>query len=65
MNIIIYFLDDITGSNSIYEFIYSFRNSVDDPFPEFLNSAASDALEKLKEIKEEISSGKLYHNNIK
>jgi len=58
------FSDDVTGSNSIYEFIYSFRNSVGDPFPEFTNSTVTDALEKLKIIKDEISSDEIFKSDV-
>ncbi|OUM69936.1 hypothetical protein PIROE2DRAFT_2137, partial [Piromyces sp. E2] len=44
------------GSCSIYEFIYSFRKSVNDPFPNLTSKEAEDALIMMKRIKEEASS---------
>jgi len=42
---------------SIFDFIYSFRNSTNTVFPGFDSPEAIDALNMLKKIKEEISSG--------
>ncbi|ORX46946.1 hypothetical protein BCR36DRAFT_413887 [Piromyces finnis] len=53
-------IDKSMGMSSIYEIIYSFRNEKNDPFPDLLSENAIKALEKIKEIKERISSGKLY-----
>eukprot|EP00833_Pecoramyces_ruminatium_P018732 jgi/Orpsp1_1/1192764/evm.model.d7180000095714.1 len=44
------------GICSIYEFIYSFRDSVDSEFPDLLSQNALDALKMMKKIKNEISS---------
>jgi len=54
---------DKTGSSSIYEFIYSFRESVYDGFPEFTSQAAHDALVKLKQIKDEIASDEIFSSD--
>ncbi|OUM68442.1 hypothetical protein PIROE2DRAFT_3900, partial [Piromyces sp. E2] len=43
------------GSCSIYQFIYSFKESIDSPFPEFSSQEAIEALEMLKKIKCELS----------
>ncbi|ORX84147.1 hypothetical protein BCR32DRAFT_242849 [Anaeromyces robustus] len=45
------------GLYSLYEFIYSCRESVDSPFPSFIDSTAENSLNLLKRIKNEISSG--------
>ncbi|ORX85085.1 hypothetical protein BCR32DRAFT_265919 [Anaeromyces robustus] len=42
---------------STYEFLYSFRNSINSPFPEMTSQEAVNALEKIKKIKNTISSG--------
>jgi len=42
---------------SIYEYIYSFRDSYELPFPEYTSQSTINALEMLKKIKNEISSG--------
>eukprot|EP00833_Pecoramyces_ruminatium_P008823 jgi/Orpsp1_1/1182855/evm.model.c7180000082928.1 len=53
------------GTISIYEFIYSYRDSIDSPFPELTSQTAINALKKLKKIKEEISSAYLLPGNKK
>ncbi|ORX80973.1 hypothetical protein BCR32DRAFT_268565 [Anaeromyces robustus] len=50
------FNDSESGFCSIYEFIYSYRNSVDSPFPEFSSNEAINALEMIKRLKNEIAS---------
>jgi len=50
---------DTQGSVSLYEFIYSFRDSVNSPFPEPSDPAFRNALKMLNRIKNEISSGKI------
>jgi ABC-type glycerol-3-phosphate transport system substrate-binding protein len=47
------------GICSIYEFIYSFRNSVESSFPNIRSQEAVNALEKMKEIKEKLNLGLL------
>ena len=42
---------------SIYEFIYSFRNSLNAPFPNAKSKEAEHALTMMKKIKNEISLG--------
>ncbi|OUM62225.1 hypothetical protein PIROE2DRAFT_62022 [Piromyces sp. E2] len=50
--------NDESGTSSIIEFIHSFRKSKNDTFPELDSQDAIEALEKLKELKNEISSGR-------
>jgi len=50
------------GFCSIYEFIYSYRNSVLSPFPSLLSSEALNALKKIKEIKEKLFLGYFNYN---
>eukprot|EP00833_Pecoramyces_ruminatium_P003880 jgi/Orpsp1_1/1177912/evm.model.c7180000063303.1 len=47
---------------SIHELIYSFRKTKDSPFPGYRSQEAIDALNKLKEIKENISSDFIFQN---
>ncbi|ORX49624.1 periplasmic binding protein-like II [Piromyces finnis] len=47
---------DESGTSTTIEFIYSFRKSKKDPPPEFNSPEAIEALEKLKELKNRISS---------
>jgi len=54
------FTDDTVGAQSIYEFIYTFRDSIDDKFPDFSSSGAYNALTKLKSIKEMIASDNIF-----
>ncbi|ORX86781.1 hypothetical protein BCR32DRAFT_275137 [Anaeromyces robustus] len=64
------FDDSDYGTCSIYQFLYSFRNDVKSPMPQLTSQEAIDALEMMRKIKNEISSGILfillfinYHNN--
>eukprot|EP00833_Pecoramyces_ruminatium_P006823 jgi/Orpsp1_1/1180855/evm.model.c7180000074881.1 len=50
------FCDCEEGTGSLYEFIYSFRDSVESEFPELTSKNAIEALEMIKRMKEEISS---------
>jgi len=52
------YIDD-QGLISIYEFIYSFRDSCDSPFPKPNDKAFVNALKMVNKIKSEISSGKI------
>ena len=47
---------------SLYEFIYSFRKSVNSPFPDITSDRVVNALTTLKKMKKEIASGKIFHN---
>ena len=49
-----------SGILSTYEFIYSFRDSVDANFPKAGSESFIEALEMLKKLKNEISSGKKF-----
>ncbi|KAL6605335.1 periplasmic binding protein-like II [Neocallimastix californiae] len=44
------------GTCSLYEFIYSCRDSYESPFPDLLSNTTINALHQLKKIKNEISS---------
>jgi len=46
---------------SIYQYIYSNRDNVTSSFPKLESQLAIDALNKMKEIKNKISSGKIYY----
>eukprot|EP00833_Pecoramyces_ruminatium_P008346 jgi/Orpsp1_1/1182378/evm.model.c7180000081039.1 len=50
------FFDSEQGICSIYEFIYSCRESYESPFPDLRSQTTIEALKLLKKIKEEISS---------
>jgi len=41
---------------SIYQFLYSYRETKESPIPEFSSQTSIDALNKLLEIRERISS---------
>jgi len=43
--------------DSIYQFIYSYRDERNSEFPEITSKNSINALRKIKEIKEKISSG--------
>jgi len=43
---------------SINSFIYSYRDSIDSPFPDITSNNTLEALKMMKRIKNEISSGK-------
>ena len=45
------------GMCSIYEFIHTFRKSVESPFPDITSEEAVNALNMMKRLKEEIASG--------
>ncbi|OUM58847.1 hypothetical protein PIROE2DRAFT_15776 [Piromyces sp. E2] len=50
------FGDSDSSTGSLAEFIYSYRKSVDSPFPNIINEEAVNALEMLKKIKENVAS---------
>ncbi|ORX46582.1 periplasmic binding protein-like II [Piromyces finnis] len=58
-----YFSDVDNSICSFYDFIYSFRNSKDSPLPEMTSQTAIKALNKMKEVKDNISSNDLYKAN--
>jgi len=49
--------DEESGTCSLYEFIYSFRNSPDAEYPDPLSQESINSLKMLKEIMNEVSSG--------
>ena len=48
---------------TLYEFINSYRESNDSPHPEILSETTVEALEKIKEMKDEIGEG-IFENTI-
>eukprot|EP00833_Pecoramyces_ruminatium_P004364 jgi/Orpsp1_1/1178396/evm.model.c7180000065111.1 len=44
------------GTCSLYEFIYSYRNSYDAPYPKFPSEESIDALEMMKKMAQEINN---------
>eukprot|EP00833_Pecoramyces_ruminatium_P004711 jgi/Orpsp1_1/1178743/evm.model.c7180000066564.2 len=59
-----YFSDDEGGMCSIYEFIFSCRDSYTDLFPELYSQTYINALEKMKELKDEIGSDVLFKQDL-
>jgi len=55
--------DNEEGNQSIYEFIHSFRDNQNDPHPKIQSKNTEDALRKLKELKDEISSDIIFKKN--
>jgi len=51
---------DENGICSIYEFIYSCRDTPEDPFPEINSETSKKALNLLKRIKNELSSDDIF-----
>eukprot|EP00833_Pecoramyces_ruminatium_P013528 jgi/Orpsp1_1/1187560/evm.model.d7180000058609.1 len=51
------------GICSIIEFIHSFRDTIQSPFPGFNSQEAFDALNMIKNIKDEISSDEIFKSN--
>jgi len=45
---------------SVYEFINSFRESNDSPHPEITSKTTIEALDKIKEMKDEIGEGTFF-----
>lgn len=50
-------LDNEMGLCRIYEFIYSYRDSINSPFPELTSQSSVNALEMINSIKRELSTG--------
>jgi len=59
-----FFVDYEMGSCSIYEYLYSCRDSKKDSFQEISNDSMLKALEMLKRIKNEISSDELFKSSV-
>jgi len=57
------FEDSDQGLNSLYEFIYSNRDSYDSNYPNSEDQAFKDSLITLKKVKDEIASDKIFANN--
>jgi len=55
--------DSESGFASFYEFIYSFRNNLNDTFPEITSPEVVNAMKKLKEIKKEFGEFGLRSTN--
>jgi len=55
--------DDDYGTDSIYEFIYSYRDSPYEYFPGFSSSTAINALMKLKNLKDKIASDAIFSSS--
>ncbi|ORX84844.1 hypothetical protein BCR32DRAFT_111768 [Anaeromyces robustus] len=51
------------GLCSIYEFIYSCRESYDAPFPELTSETTVNALKLLKKVKTEVSSDEIFRSD--
>jgi len=54
-------IEDESGTSTTIEFIYSFRNSIDDPLPEFDSPEAINAVMMMKKLKEKLSSGIIFN----
>jgi len=54
----------LNSFTTLYELVYSYRNTADIKFPGFGSKEAIDAAKMIKQIKEEISSGNINNRNI-
>jgi len=52
-------VDDEDSICSLYEFLYSFRDDINDDIPNFRSQNAKASLEKIYEIKRKISTGNI------
>ncbi|KAL6625024.1 hypothetical protein U3516DRAFT_823967 [Neocallimastix sp. 'constans'] len=52
-----------SGTCTLYEFIYSYRNAVEDPYPQFPSKESIDALEMMKKLKQGIDTEQQFQNN--
>ncbi|KAL6598131.1 periplasmic binding protein-like II [Neocallimastix sp. 'constans'] len=52
------------GICSIYEFIYSCRNSTDSPFPDITSETTINALNLMKKLKKEIASDDIFQSDL-
>ncbi|ORX79009.1 periplasmic binding protein-like II [Anaeromyces robustus] len=57
------FNDDELGTCSIHEFIYSYRDTPNSPYPKLTSDTAVQALEMIKRIKNEISSESTFRSS--
>jgi len=53
-------INEESGLSAIYEFIRSFRKSKNDPHPELNSDITREALQKLKQVKDEVSSDEYF-----
>ena len=51
-----YIIDSDNTLNALYQFLYSYRDNVDDDIPDYNSQNARDAMEKLMEIRDKVSS---------
>jgi len=58
-----YFTNDDNSICSLYDFIYSYRDSKESPLPDFNSPEANNAINKLKEVKKELSSDEIFKSN--
>jgi len=58
------FFDVETGICSIYEFLYSCRESIDSPFPDITSQTTINAMELLKRVKNEASSDEIFKSDM-
>eukprot|EP00833_Pecoramyces_ruminatium_P001306 jgi/Orpsp1_1/1175338/evm.model.c7180000053445.1 len=56
------FAYDELGTSSLYEFIHSYRDNINDPIPNFRSQNALKALKMIKKLKIEISLDKYYQD---
>ncbi|KAL6605284.1 periplasmic binding protein-like II [Neocallimastix sp. 'constans'] len=66
-NIVIFnglFTDNEAGSTTIIEFLHSYRDAINDPFPNFKSPNAVNALKMMKKLKNELSSDYVFQQNI-
>jgi len=59
------FPDEEVNMCSTLELIYSFRNELNSPMPEYTSKEAEMALNKMKEIKEKLSTDDMFNSEIK
>ncbi|ORX50297.1 periplasmic binding protein-like II [Piromyces finnis] len=65
-NIIVYnglFNSYEVGTCSLYEYIFSYRNSSDAPFPEITSNEAIEALKMMKKMKEELNAESIFRSS--
>jgi len=61
--IIIIYIESEQGLNSLYEFIYSCRDSINSTYPNSQDPAFANSLKLLKKMKKKIASG--FYNKYK
>ncbi|OUM64794.1 hypothetical protein PIROE2DRAFT_8336 [Piromyces sp. E2] len=58
-----FFPENENSMCSIYQFLYSYRDTKESPIPEFNSKTSVDALNKLLEIRKRISSNEIFEGN--